>query len=128
VQSHPASDITSYGSGFMKRAILPLFFILTASAASASPIGTWRVADGSGEVQIRHCGRNTLCGAAHGTTVLSNMRQTGPNSWVGTIIDVRGGGDKYDGTISLESESALKIHGCVQGGGFCGDQTWTRVR
>jgi uncharacterized protein (DUF2147 family) len=111
----------------MKRAILPIFFILAASSAYASPIGTWRVADGSADVQIRRCG-HALCGASHGATILSDMKQTGPNSWKGIIVDVRGGGDKYDGTISLDSETALKVHGCVQGGGFCGDETWTRVK
>jgi uncharacterized protein (DUF2147 family) len=111
----------------MKRAILPLFLVLAATAAQASPIGTWRVADGTGDVQIHRCGK-ALCGASHGVTVLSEMKQTGPNSWVGTIIDSRGGGDKYDGTISLDNEKALKVHGCVQGGGFCGDQTWTRIK
>lgn len=110
----------------MKKLIWPLLLVLTASSALASPIGTWRTADGQANVQIRRCGRD-LCGTTAGKPVLKFMRPTGRNLWTGTISDVRSG-DQYDGTISLLNQNALKIHGCVPDGGMCGDQTWTRLR
>jgi uncharacterized protein (DUF2147 family) len=110
----------------MKRAVLPIILTLAASPAFASPLGIWRVQDGSVNVRISHCGRN-LCGSTNGKPILVAMRPTGANLWTGTISDARSG-QQYDGTISLLSANALKVHGCLQGGGFCGDQTWTRVR
>ena len=110
----------------MKRAILPIVLILAAGPALASPIGIWRVADGTADVRISRCGKN-LCGATNGQPVLNAMKQTGENAWSGIISDARSG-ERYDGTISLLSQNALKVHGCVQGGGFCGDQTWTRIK
>ena len=96
-------------------------------ALAASPRGVWRVEDGSGNVTIGNCGR-ALCGYAGGQTVLQHMARRQGNVWAGTMIDIRGGGAEYDGTISLIDPNTLKIRGCMQGGGMCGDQTWTRAR
>ncbi|HWG05904.1 MAG TPA: DUF2147 domain-containing protein [Beijerinckiaceae bacterium] len=97
-----------------------------ASAQRASPVGTWRVEDGSGNVRIARCG-NALCGYADGGgEIFINMKREG-SGWTGVIRDLRDN-SRYDGTISVVDEGRLLVHGCVQGGGMCGDQTWTRAR
>jgi uncharacterized protein (DUF2147 family) len=109
---------------------MPLAFAvlsLSATAAFASPAGNWRVEDNSADVRIAACGKGTYCGyAKSGETILDHMKASGPNAWSGTIRDLRSG-SLYDGTISLISDQALKVRGCVQGGGMCGDQTWSRT-
>ncbi|HUZ66173.1 MAG TPA: DUF2147 domain-containing protein [Beijerinckiaceae bacterium] len=110
----------------MRKLILSILLITAATPAFASPIGTWRVADGTANVLIRRCGRN-LCGSTGGKVVFKGMRPTAKNLWAGVIFDARSG-DQYDGQISLINQDALKVHGCLPGGGMCGDQTWTRVR
>ena len=111
----------------MKKVILPLVVMVASTPALASPLGRWKVADGSGVVLIHRCGKD-LCGStSEGKTILSAMRPAGKNQWTGTIIDVRDG-SRYDGTISQTADDALNIHGCVQGGGPCGDQIWSRSR
>jgi len=104
-------------------------FALTIGVASAqrtSPVGTWRVQDGSGNVRIARCG-SALCGYADdGGEIFINMKRAG-SGWSGVIRDLRDN-SKYDGTLSLVDEGKLLVHGCVQGGGMCGDETWTRAR
>lgn len=112
----------------MKRAIVSLISILAATvAAQASPVGTWSVAGDSGEVQIKPCGKDLLCGTSKGATIFNKMKATEANTWTGVIIDIQSG-DKYDGTLSMVTDRALKVRGCIQGGGMCGDQTWTRLK
>ena len=97
-------------------------------ALAASPRGTWRVEDGSGTVRIAPCGRN-LCGyTPEGKVVLRDMAEQSANSWAGTMIDLRGGGTIYTGTMSLVSDNSLRVQGCVPGGGLCGSETWSRTR
>ena len=102
--------------------------VAPASAAPLSPVGTWRVQDDTASIRSVGCGRRAFCGVAgNGELVLDHMRATGPNAWTGRINDSRSG-SVYDGTISLVDERTLKVHGCMQGGGMCGDQAWTRAR
>lgn len=112
----------------LKRSVAALAILLiTVTAALANPDGTWRVEDGSGNVRIARCGK-AYCGfAENGAPVFQQMRPAGPNAWSGIIRDVRDN-SQYDGTITLLDARTLKVHGCITGGGFCGDQTWTRVR
>lgn len=99
-----------------------------ASAQTASPVGTWRVEDGSGNVRIARCGKGALCGFAQsGAQIFIDMKRAGPAAWSGEIRDIRDN-SRYDGTISLVDAGTLRVHGCVPGGGMCGDQTWTRAR
>lgn len=104
-----------------------------AAASDAGPLGEWRVADGTANVAIRHCGAD-LCGfvswtktpgEAIGREVLIDMKPTG-SLWSGTVLNVMDG-QKYDARISLVSDNVLKIEGCAMGGMFCGDQQWSRV-
>lgn len=112
----------------MKRSITALaILVATAGAALATPVGIWRVEDGSGNVRIAKCGA-AYCGFAdNGTPVFIQMRPSGPNAWSGLIRDIRDN-SPYDGTITLLDKSTLRVHGCQPGGGMCGDQTWMRVR
>jgi uncharacterized protein (DUF2147 family) len=107
---------------------LPLVFAFLAfgtASALAGPVGVWRVADGTAEVQIAPC-HGALCGIARGQQVLVDMKPNGANLWAGTIVDVRNG-TQYAGKISMQGE-ALHVEGCVMGGAICGGQKWTRVR
>ena len=107
-------------------ALLVIFFASIAAAAS-NPDGTWRVEDGSGNVKIARCGK-AFCGFADdGAPVFQQMKPSGPNAWSGIILDARDN-SRYDGTITLLDERTLKVHGCITGGGMCGDQTWIRAR
>jgi uncharacterized protein (DUF2147 family) len=102
--------------------------LVAGQALAASPRGTWRVQDGSGSVRIAACGRH-LCGyTPDGQVVLRNMASQGPNSWAGTMIDIRGGGTNYSGTMSLVTDDTLRVQGCVPGGNMCGSETWARMR
>jgi uncharacterized protein (DUF2147 family) len=109
----------------MRLPLASVVLILSTLAASAGPVGIWRVADGSAEVHVMPC-RGSLCGSVHGKRVFINMKPSGANLWTGTIVDVRDG-TKYAGKISMQGE-ALRVEGCVLGGAICGGQTWTRIR
>ncbi len=119
------------------------------SPAFADPIGDWRVADGTATVRIKHCGA-ALCGyiaststpagrddhnpdprlrsrSVMGIEVLINMQKAGENVWAGSTYNAEDG-QTYSAKISLQSEQALQIQGCVPGGGACGSETWARVK
>jgi uncharacterized protein (DUF2147 family) len=110
----------------MIKYVLPALLVFAANPAHASPVGIWRTADGAANIQIKRCGRN-LCGETGGKTVFPGMRPISDGLWSGVIYDPRHG-DKYDGQISLVDKNSLKVHGCLPGGGLCGDQTWTRTK
>lgn len=107
--------------------------ILFSGAAMASPVGEWRIADGTANVAIQPCG-GALCGSVSsakdtrmiGKAVLINMKPHG-DRWEGVIVDARNG-QRYSARISLRGESVLKVQGCVLGGLICGGQSWTRLK
>ncbi|SFK03023.1 DUF2147 domain-containing protein [Methylocapsa palsarum] len=104
------------------------------ASAFASPVGEWKISDGTANVAIHTCGGD-LCGyvswsknseAMVGKQVLIGMRPQG-NVWAGSIVNARDG-QKYVGRMSLRGEQTLKIEGCVLGGMICGGQHWLRLR
>jgi uncharacterized protein (DUF2147 family) len=126
-----------------------LGLLATSTAALADPLGEWLVADGTATIRIHRCG-GALCGniattastpgrdvrnpdprkrnrSVLGMEVLIDMRRAGDNLWSGTSYDADDG-QYYSTSISMASESSLKIEGCAPGGGPCGSQTWTRAR
>ena len=109
----------------MMKIVLPALAVLISGRAPPTPVGTWRIPAGL-TAQVRRCGKN-VCGTINGQPVLNSMRQTSRNAWTGIISDVRSH-SFYDGTISLVSDDSLLVHGCIRGGGMCGDQTWTRIK
>jgi uncharacterized protein (DUF2147 family) len=128
-------------------ALTATFFVV--SPALADPIGDWRVADGTATVRIKKCGA-ALCGyvlatstpagrddrnpdpskrgrSVIGLEVLINMQKAAENVWSGTTYNAEDG-QTYSAKISLQSEQALQIQGCVSGGGPCGSETWNRIK
>lgn len=106
----------------------------SAPALAGSAVGQWTVSDGSARISIQSCGAN-LCGtvasaatAAHrGMQILRQMKPSGENHWVGTILDPRTG-SVYHSKMTLQGDNKLKVQGCVAGGFLCGGQSWTRAQ
>jgi uncharacterized protein (DUF2147 family) len=109
--------------------------VTTAAAqAPASPIGLWRVADGSATIRVKACGR-AICGyvasapapaqgakSAVGQKILINLRQDGA-VWRGIIFNIDDG-KAYRGEVSVSGDH-LKVKGCLPNG-FCGGESWRR--
>lgn len=133
----------------MKTFVIAAALSLASAAAVASPVGEWATGDGSGRVKISQCGP-ALCGAVSGGAdrsaidsnnpdpakkkrrilgmqILLGMRPAGANTWKGLIYNARNG-QNYNATLTLQSERVLALQGCIQGGGVCGDQLWSRRR
>jgi uncharacterized protein (DUF2147 family) len=131
----------------MKRFILIAGLSLAAGSAWAGPMGTWRVTDGTANVEIAPC-YNALCGTVAwsdkpdqkdnknpdasqrnrpvlGIMVLQNMQPQG-DKWVGSVYNARDG-HTYDAKISMRGEDTLRMEGCLPGGVICGGQNWSRV-
>ncbi len=118
----------------MRRYLTALALVVVATTAhAASPSGEWLVQDRTARVLIRKCGPN-LCGKLSwssdgkevGRSILIDMKPDG-GRWTGTVVDVRDG-TSYLAHVSLQSDSVLKVDGCVMGGAICGGETWTRYR
>lgn len=132
----------------MKRlALLAVLLVLSFDPAMAGdPAGDWLVEDGSAKIRIAICGgslwgvvgwekspgkdtanpdpakrsRDTL-----GMPILIDMKPSGADKWSGKIYNAKDG-KMYQASVELQSESALKVRGCVLGGLFCGGETWIR--
>jgi hypothetical protein len=110
-------------------------------------MGTWRVTDGTANVEIAPCG-NALCGTVAwtdkpdqkdnknpdvsqrnrpvlGITVLQNMEPQ-RDKWVGSVYNARDG-HTYDAKISMRGDDTLRMEGCLPGDVICGGQNWSRV-
>jgi uncharacterized protein (DUF2147 family) len=131
----------------MKGALVAAVILLTPAAAIAGPAGKWRVADGTAHIQITPCGK-ALCGsiawtndgggkddhnpdpAQRGRSLMGlpilHLQPTGANLWTGTVYNANDG-QNYSARMYLQSESVLKIEGCVPGTNLCGEQSWNRV-
>jgi uncharacterized protein (DUF2147 family) len=131
----------------MKRFVLIAGLSLLAGSAWASPMGTWRVTDGTANIEIAPCG-NALCGTVAwtdkpdqkdnknpdvsqrnrpvlGITVLQNMEPQ-RDKWVGSVYNARDG-HTYDAKISMRGDDTLRLEGCLPGGVVCGGQNWSRI-
>jgi uncharacterized protein (DUF2147 family) len=131
----------------MKRFVLIAGLSLLAGSAWASPMGTWRVTDGTANIEIAPCG-NALCGTVAwtdqpdqkdnknpdvsqrnrpvlGITVLQNMEPQ-RDKWVGSVYNARDG-HTYDAKISMHGDDTLRLEGCLPGGVICGGQNWSRI-
>jgi uncharacterized protein (DUF2147 family) len=126
-----------------------LLLVSTAAFAEFSPAGDWRVADGTATIRIHRCGGgwcgrvvSTITPAGKdihnpdprkrrrtvlGLEVLYSLRAHGSNLWSGYSYNAQDG-QTYSISVSLQGPSALRVQGCVPGGGACGGETWTRVR
>lgn len=133
----------------MKRmALLVVLLVLSVAPASAAdPSGDWLVENGEARIRVAFCAgslwgviswekvpggkdaanpdpvkrsRDTL-----GMPILIDMKPAGTDKWAGQIYNAKDG-KMYQASVSLESENALKVRGCVLGGLFCGGETWAR--
>jgi uncharacterized protein (DUF2147 family) len=121
----------------------------TGAFAELTPGGDWRVADGTATIRIHRCGGgwcgrvvDTITPAGKdihnpdprkrnrtvlGLEVLYGLRAAGPNKWSGYSYNAQDG-QTYTISVSLQGTTALRVQGCVPGGGACGGETWARVR
>jgi uncharacterized protein (DUF2147 family) len=124
---------------------LTLALLLAAPAAFAQgPEGHWRTeASDTGaylHVRIAPCagGGGTLCGViteAHGATrtdlpgrvIIRDMAPGEGARWSGGTIWAPDDDRTYRARMTLASEAALTVEGCVLGGIVCRGQTWTRL-
>jgi uncharacterized protein (DUF2147 family) len=62
-----------------------------------------------------------------GLTILSALRPSGEaNTWEGQVYNPRDG-NTYPVTVTIESESQIKVRGCGFAGLICRSQQWARV-
>jgi len=125
---------------------LTALFIGTASAASPSPAGEWRVADGTASVRIERCG-SYFCGfvatavdpgkdirnpdpakrgrSVIGMEIMFNLKPDGQNGYTGETYNADDG-QIYIATVTPAGDT-LKIRGCVPHGGICGSEIWNLI-
>lgn len=126
-----------------------LLLASTAAFAEVTPAGDWLVSDRTATIRIHRCGGG-WCGkvvqtitpagkdihnpdprkrnrTVLGLEVLYGLHARGANDWVGYSYNAQDG-QTYTISVSVQSAAALRIQGCVPGGGACGGETWTRVR
>ena len=132
----------------MKRVTwLVVFFSLGLQpAVAADPSGDWLVEDGTAKIRIAVC-NGSLWGVVGwekapgkdtenpdpakrsrptlGMPILIDMKPESSDKWAGQIYNAQNG-KMYKATVSLASETSLKVRGCVLGGLFCGGETWVR--
>jgi uncharacterized protein (DUF2147 family) len=117
-----------------KLAIVICLLCLTSAAQAQTVQGFWVTAKRDASVLIYDCG-NSLCGkivwlkqpndpktgkawiGANGKPILGQpisgeMIKTSRRQWAGQVYDVRNDGAAYDGSLTLQGDSALKIEGC----------------
>ncbi len=132
----------------MKGPLVAVAILMIPAAAIAGPAGKWRVADGTAQIQISPCGQ-ALCGsiawtndgdgkddhnpnpAQRGRSLIGlpilNLQPSGANLWTGNVYNANDG-QNYSARMYLQSESVMKIEGCVPGTNICGEESWSRVR
>jgi uncharacterized protein (DUF2147 family) len=133
----------------MKRIALlvVLLGLSVAPVSAADPSGDWLVENGEARIRVAFCAgslwgviswekapggkdsanpdpakrsRDTL-----GLPILIDMKPAGADKWAGQIYNAKDG-KMYQASVSMESDNALKVRGCVLGGLFCGGETWAR--
>jgi uncharacterized protein (DUF2147 family) len=124
-------------------------FAVPASAQTAEDaFGTWKHPDNGSLISVYHCGE-ALCAKVIkvadpsrkddknpdpklrsrpvvGVVILNGAKKTGANTWSGKLYNTQDG-ETYNGTVTVESKTTLKLQGCVLGGIICQGPTWTRV-
>jgi uncharacterized protein (DUF2147 family) len=136
--------------GFRKRLLSLVVFsamaLTTGPALAGDPAGDWVVEDGTARIRIAMC-NGSLWGVVGwekspgkdtenpdpakrsrptlGLPILIDMKPSGADKWAGQIYNAQNG-KMYQASVSLESDTAMKVRGCVLGGLFCGGETWSR--
>lgn len=134
----------------MKRlTLLAMLLVLSVEPALAGdPSGDWLVEDGAARIRVVIC-NGALWGVIGwektpggtdsenpdpakrsrpmlGLPILLDMKPTGPNKWAGQIYNAKNG-KLYQANVDLQSDTALKVQGCIAGGLLCGGETWSRA-
>jgi uncharacterized protein (DUF2147 family) len=129
-------------------AALILMVPTAATAGPAGPAGKWRVADGTAHIQISQCGA-AICGSIAWTDdgggkdennpnpafrnrslvglPILRLEPSGQNLWTGSVYNAKNG-QNYSAKLNLQSETVLRLEGCVPGTNLCGEENWTRMR
>lgn len=139
----------------MAAAVLLSSSLIAGAQAAMPAAGTWLSADGGTKVRVSECGDNKLCGKVVwlnepidretgkpktdkrnadpakrsrpliGVPVVNGMAPTGDNKWSGKIYNADDG-KTYDAHVTLVSDNAMQVQGCVLGI-LCKSQTWKRA-
>lgn len=126
------------------RSCIAAALALSASAASAAPLGLWQNPAKTIVVRTSMCGTE-LCGTIVsasaeakadaqaagvanliGVSLLQSYRETGPGAWQGRVY-VPDLGHVFFSRIAEIAPNQLRISGCILGGLLCKSQTWTRL-
>lgn len=142
------------GSTIIATMLLSLQAIAQAGAAEAA--GTWLTEDGRAKIRTELCGEGgqKLCGyvvwlksplddkgqprtdlknpdpakrsrPSLGMELMSGLKPDDPTHFAGEIYNAEDG-KMYSVTVSIESNTELRVHGCLLHF-LCGSQAWTRV-
>lgn len=128
-------------------AVSACLLIAAAPVRAQSPVGEWRVADGSAYIRLVDCdsvlwgvvsweetpGRDTKNpnaalrdGPTLGIPVLLHMTRSGEHDrWNGKVYNADNG-KTYTASIQLRGPDTLHVQGCTMGI-LCGGQDWTRL-
>jgi uncharacterized protein (DUF2147 family) len=148
-------QFTNVKAAAVAAAVLLSSSLLAGAQAATSATGTWLSADGGTKVRVSECGGNKLCGKVVwlnepidrdtgkpktdkrnsdpakrtrpllGVPVVNGMAPNGDNKWSGKIYNADDG-KTYDAHVTLVSDNAMRVQGCVLGI-LCKSQTWTRA-
>ena len=128
-------------------ALLVCSLTAAAPASAQTPVGEWRVADGSAHIRILDCG-GALWGVVSwektpgrdsqnpdpakrrrptlGMPVLLHMAAAAERGrWEGEVYNADNG-NTYDASIELHGRDTLRVEGCALGI-LCGGENWTRL-
>ena len=98
------------------------FAALSGTARAAEPYGVWLRPSSGSQARFYNCG-GKLCAtivavkdasrkSEIGKSILHGAVKSVASTWTGNLTDV-GTGKVYSGTVTLESESALSLQGCI---------------
>jgi uncharacterized protein (DUF2147 family) len=128
-------------------ALAALLLATAAPAAAPSPVGEWRVADGTAHIRVVDCG-GALWGVVSwekkpgrdtenpdpakrkrptlGMPVLLHMTPGDERGhWEGNVYNAENG-NTYDASIEMRGRDKLHVEGCALGI-LCGGEDWTRL-
>jgi uncharacterized protein (DUF2147 family) len=139
----------------LRAAAVTIALLGLCNAASADPIGTWLTEGGKSHIKIANCG-GALCGSIVwlkepndpetgkpkvdkfnadagkrsrpiiGVPIVINMKPNGAKKWSGQVYNAEDG-KTYDGNLTEQGPTSVRLEGCVMGGLVCKGQNWTRV-
>lgn len=113
--------------------------ILSAGMAFAGVEGVWATQKdkngNSGQVRIYKCGSSycgklikTSTGTNVGLVLIKGMKTTDGKNFKGGQIYATDDAKWFKSKMKLQSNSRLKVSGCILGGAVCRGQTWKRLK